>query len=68
MYNISYSHKGNVDVEKNKIIAEIQSIDYKNRQRPVSRHDLQIDTGALANKGYYVIYAKSRLLYFAGSP
>jgi hypothetical protein len=28
------------------MIAEIQSIDYKNRQRPVSRHDLLIETGA----------------------
>jgi len=46
MYNVRYSHKGNVDVAENKIITEIQSIDYRNRQRPVSRHDLLIDTGA----------------------
>ena len=46
MYNISYSHKGNVDIAENKIIIEIQSIDYQNRKSPVGRHDLLLDTGA----------------------
>jgi len=46
MYNVIYSHKGNVDVAENKVIVEIQSIDYKNKQRPINRHDLLIDTGA----------------------
>jgi len=45
MYSVSYSHKGNVDVEDNKVIVEIQSIDYQNRKSPVGRHDLLIDTG-----------------------
>ena len=66
MYSVNYSHKESVDVAENKIITEIQSIDYRNRQRPVSRHDLLIDTGAFI--AYYAMYAKFRLLSFAGSP
>ena len=46
MYNISYSHKGKVDATQNKLIVNIQSVDYQNRNLPVIQHDLLIDTGA----------------------
>ena len=46
MYNISYSHKGQVDTIQNKLIVHVQSVDYKNRNLPVVQHDLLIDTGA----------------------
>jgi len=39
MYNISYSHMGNFDVLENKMIINIQSVDYQNRKQPVTEVD-----------------------------
>jgi len=46
MYSINYSHKGSFDVIENKMIINIQSVDYQNRKQPVTEVDLLIDTGA----------------------
>ena len=46
MYNISYSHMGNFDILENKMIINIQSVDYQNRRQPITEVDLLIDTGA----------------------
>jgi predicted aspartyl protease len=46
MYNVSYSHVGNFGVTENKMIIEVQSVDYRNRQEPIQWLDLLIDTGA----------------------
>jgi hypothetical protein len=37
---------GTFDIEENRMIIEVQSVDYKNRKLPVVQHDLLIDTGA----------------------
>ena len=46
MCNVSYSHVGNFGVTENKMIIEVQSVDYHNRQEPIQWLDLLIDTGA----------------------
>ena len=46
MNNASYSHVGNFDFSENKMVVDLQSVDYLNRHQPVIWLDLLIDTGA----------------------
>jgi predicted aspartyl protease len=67
MNNIDYTHTSGFELLENKMIIELQSVDYRNRKEPIQWLNLLIDTGAfvtMLNKataeenGYPVIKEK----------